>query len=180
MDTQFGIGQPVTRFEDPRLLRGEGRYINDLVLPRMAHLAYVRSPHPHARIVSIDAAAARAAPGVLGVFTVEDLERDGVGATAPTLKRSRPDGAPMFWRAHPGLAKGKVRHVGDPVAIVAAETHAQAKDAAERVIVDYDALPVTGASEPKGAEPCPEPPGDPKSPRTNPGSGSSDTSSGSA
>ncbi|HUN69618.1 MAG TPA: xanthine dehydrogenase family protein molybdopterin-binding subunit [Burkholderiales bacterium] len=143
MDTQFGIGQPVTRFEDPRLLRGEGRYINDLVLPRMAHLAYVRSPHPHARIVSIDAAAALAAPGVLGVFTVEDLERDGVGATAPTLKRSRPDGAPMFWRAHPGLAKGKVRHVGDPVAIVAAETHAQAKDAAELVAVDYDALPVS-------------------------------------
>jgi carbon-monoxide dehydrogenase large subunit len=139
----FGIGQPVTRFEDPRLLRGEGRYINDLVLPGMAHLAYVRSPHPHARIVSIEAAGARAAPGVLGVFTAEDLERDGVGTTAPTLKRSRPDGAPMFWRAHPGLAKGKVRHVGDPVAIVAAETLAQAKDAAELVSVDYDALPVS-------------------------------------
>jgi aerobic carbon-monoxide dehydrogenase large subunit len=139
----FGIGQPVTRFEDPRLLRGEGRYINDLVLPGMAHLAYVRSPHPHARIVSIEAAGARAAPGVLGVFTAEDLERDGVGTTAPTLKRSRPDGAPMFWRAHPGLARGKVRHVGDPVAIVAAETLAQAKDAAELVAVDYDALPVT-------------------------------------
>jgi carbon-monoxide dehydrogenase large subunit len=139
----FGIGQPVTRFEDPRLLRGEGRYINDLVLPGMAHLAYVRSPHPHARIVSIEAAGARAAPGVLGVFTAEDLERDGVGTTAPTLKRSRPDGAPMFWRAHPGLAKGKVRHVGDPVAIVVAETLAQAKDAAELVSVDYDALPVS-------------------------------------
>jgi len=143
MNTQFGIGQPVSRFEDPRLLRGEGRYINDLALPRMAHLAYVRSPHPHARIVSVDAAEARASPGVLGVFTVEDLERDGVGATAPSLKRSRPDGAPMFWRAHPGLAKGKVRHVGDPVAIVAAETHAQAKDAAELVMVDYEPLPVS-------------------------------------
>jgi carbon-monoxide dehydrogenase large subunit len=139
-----GIGQPVPRFEDPRLLRGEGRYINDLVLPGMAHLAYVRSPHPHARIVSIDAAGARAAPGVLGVFTIEDLERDGVGTTAPSLKRSRPDGTPMFWRAHPGLAKGNVRHVGDPVAIVVADTLPQAKDAAELVAVEYDALPVTG------------------------------------
>jgi len=139
----FGIGQPVSRFEDPRLLRGEGRYINDLVLPGMAHLAYVRSPHPHARIVAIDAAEARAAPGVLGVFTVEDLEREGIGTTAPSLKRGRADGTPMFWRAHPGLAKGKVRHVGDPVAIVVAETLPQAKDAAERVAVEYDALPLT-------------------------------------
>ena len=139
----FGIGRPVSHFEDPRLLRGEGRYINDLVLPGMAHLAFVRSPHPHARIVSIDAAEARAAPGVLGVFTVEDLERDGVGTTAPSLKRSRPDGKPMFWRAHPGLAKAKVRHVGDPVSIVVAKTLPQAKDAAELVAVEYEALPVT-------------------------------------
>ena len=143
MNEKYGIGQSVSRFEDPRLLRGEGRYINDLALPGMAHIAYLRSPHTHARIVSIDAAEARAAPGVLGVFTVEDLERDGVGTTAPSLKRSRPDGSPMFWRAHPGLAKGKVRHVGDPVAIVVAETLAQAKDAAERVAIEYDALPVS-------------------------------------
>jgi len=140
-DAAYGIGQPVTRFEDPRLLRGEGRYVNDIALAGMAHLAYVRSPHAHARIVSIDAADARAAPGVLGVYTVEDLEGDGIGTTAPALKRTRPDGAPMFWRAHPGLAKAKVRHVGDPVAIVVAETLAQAKDAAELVAVDYDALP---------------------------------------
>src|SRR5271167_387382 len=119
MSEKFGIGQPVPRFEDPRLLRGEGRFINDLVVPGMAQIAYVRSPHAHARIVSIDSTAALAAPGVLGVFAIEDLERDGVGATAPSLKRSRPDGKPMFWRAHPGLAKGMVRHVGDPVAIVA-------------------------------------------------------------
>ena len=110
MNGKFGIGQPVPRFEDPRLLRGEGRFIHDLVLPGMAHLVLVRSPHAHARIAAIDAGAARAAPGVLGVFTIEDLERDGVGTTAPSLKRSRPDGTPMFWRAHPGLAKGKVRH----------------------------------------------------------------------
>ena len=143
MTGRFGIGQPVTRFEDPRLLRGEGRFIHDLQLERQAHLVFVRSPHAHARIVSIDTAAARAAPGVVGVFTVEDLERDGLGTTAPSIKRNRPDGSPMFWRAHPGLAKGKVRHVGDPVAIVVAETLAQAKDAAEPVAVEYEDLPVT-------------------------------------
>ena len=152
MNEKYGIGQSVSRFEDPRLLRGEGRYVNDLARPGMAHIAYVRSPHARARINGIDAADARAAPGVLGVFTIEDLERDGIGSTAPTSKRSRPDGKPMFWRAHPGLAKGMVRYVGDPVAIVAAETHALAKDAAERVLVDYEALP---ASEPVWEE-CPD------------------------
>jgi len=145
MNEQFGIGQSVSRFEDPRLLRGEGRYVNDLGLPRQAHLVLLRSPHAHARIVSIDTAAALAAPGVLGVYTVADLERDGVGTTAPTFKRSRPDGSPMFWRAHPGLAKDRVRHVGEPVAAVVAESVAQAKDAADLVAVDYDALPVDGA-----------------------------------
>jgi carbon-monoxide dehydrogenase large subunit len=142
-DAANGIGQPVTRFEDPRLLRGEGRFIHDITVPGMAQIAYVRSPHARARIVSIDSAAARAAPGVLGVYTVADLEQDGIGTTAPALKRSRPDGKPMFWRAHPGLAKGMVRHVGDPVAIVVAETLPQAKDAAEQVLVDYEAQPVT-------------------------------------
>ena len=145
MNEQFGIGQSVSRFEDPRLLRGEGRYVNDLAAAGQAHLVLLRSPHAHARIVSIDASAALAAPGVLGVFTVADLERDGVGTTAPGIKRSRPDGSPMFWRAHTGLAKDKVRHVGEGVAAVVAETVAQAKDAAELVMVEYDALPVDGA-----------------------------------
>lgn len=143
MNEKVGIGQPVPRFEDPRLLRGEGRFVNDIAVAGMAHLAYVRSPHARARIVALAAAEALAAPGVVGVFTVEDLERDGIGTTAPALKRSRPDGQPMFWRAHPGLARGMVRHVGDPVAIVAAETPAQARDAAERVAVEYEALPVS-------------------------------------
>jgi len=141
MNEKFGIGQPVTRFEDPRLLRGEGNFIADMDLPRQAHMALVRSPHAHARIVSVDASAALALPGVLGVFTAEDLARDGLRTTAPTLKRSRPDGSPMFWRAHPGLARGKVQHVGDPVAAVLAETAALAKDAAELVSVEYEELP---------------------------------------
>ena len=145
MDTvqKLGIGQPISRYEDPRLLRGEGRYVNDLALPGMAHIVYVRSPHARARIVSVNAAAALEAPGVLGVYTIEDLKRDGLKTTAVTLKRSRPDGSPGFWKAHPGLAEGLVRHVGDPVAIVAAETFQLAKDAAELVEVEYDALPVT-------------------------------------
>src|SRR5512132_878897 len=145
MNEQFGIGQPVSRFEDPRLLRGEGRYVNDIVVPGQVHLVLLRSPHAHARIVSMDASAALAAPGVLGVYTVADLERDGIGTTAPTFKRSRPDGSPMFWRAHPGLAREKVRHVGEPVAAVVAESVAQAKDAADLVAVEYEALAVDGA-----------------------------------
>jgi len=149
MNEKYGVGQPVPRFEDPRLLRGEGRFIHDIVAQGMAHLAYVRSPHARARIVKVDAAPALAAPGVLGVYTIADLERDGIGTTAPSLKRTRPDGKPGFWRPYPGLAKELVRHVGDPVAIVVAESLAQAKDAAELVAVDYDALPV---SEPVWAE----------------------------
>ncbi|MGH8766082.1 MAG: xanthine dehydrogenase family protein molybdopterin-binding subunit, partial [Burkholderiales bacterium] len=152
MNEKYGIGQPVTRFEDPRLLRGEGRYVQDVALPGMAHIAYVRSPHARARIVSVERAAALAAPGVLGVYTIEDMERDGIGTTAPALKRSRPDGEPGFWRPHLGLAKDIARHVGDPVAIVAAQTQALARDAAELVKVEYQALPVT---DPVWAE-CPD------------------------
>ncbi len=158
---EFGIGQPVRRFEDDRLLRGEGRFLHDLDVPGAAHLALVRSPHAHARIVSIDAAAAAASPGVLGVFTEDDLARDGIGTPEVTIARKRPDGSPMFWRAHAGLARGRVRYVGDPVVAVVAATSAQAKDAAERVLVEYEALPsVTATAEAAGAvavwDECPD------------------------
>jgi len=138
---EFGIGQPVERFEDPRLLRGEGRFVDDLQLPGQAHLVLVRSPHAHARIAAVDLTAARAAPGVLGVFTAQDLLADGLGTSRVALARKRPDGSPMFWRAHPGLARERVRHVGDPVAAVVAETLAQAKDAADLVAIEFEALP---------------------------------------
>ena len=138
---EFGIGQPVERFEDPRLLTGAGRFVDDVAPPGAAHLVLVRSPHAHARIAGVDLATARAAPGVLGAFTVDALEADGLGTTRVALQRKRPDGSPMFWRAHPGLAKDFVRHVGDPVAAVVARTLAQAKDAAELIEVDYEALP---------------------------------------
>ena len=138
---EFGIGQPVPRFEDPRLLRGQGRFVDDVSLPGQACMVVVRSPHAAARIRSIDAAAAARAPGVLAVLTGDDLAADGLGTTAVSFKRQRPDGSPMFARPHPGLARGRVRYVGDPVAIVIADTVARAKDAAEQVAVDYEPLP---------------------------------------
>ncbi|MBT3536262.1 MAG: xanthine dehydrogenase family protein molybdopterin-binding subunit, partial [Rhodospirillaceae bacterium] len=139
--TKFGIGQPVKRYEDPRLLTGKGRFINDVNLAGQAQAVVVRSPHAHARIVSIDTSSARAAPGVLAVYTGEDVATDGLGTMAPTVQRKRPDGGPMFARSHPGLALGWVRYVGDPFALVVAETLMQAKDAAELIEVSYDDLP---------------------------------------
>ena len=138
---KFGIGQPVTRFEDPRLLRGQGHFINDANLPGQAHAVILRSPHAHARIVRIDAAAALASAGVLAVFTEADLAADGLGMMRVNLQRKRPDGSPLFYSPHPGLARGHVRYVGDPVAMIVAETANQARDAAELVDVAYDPLP---------------------------------------
>src|SRR5689334_2994043 len=138
---QFGIGQSIKRFEDVRLLRGEGRFHADVNLPNQVHAILVRSPHAHARIRAIDADAARRAPGVLAVFTGADVARDGLGTMKMTLKRTRPDGSPMFAPPHRGLAVDRARHVGDPVALVVAQTHAQAEDAADLVRVDYEPLP---------------------------------------
>src|SRR4249920_496681 len=119
---EFGIGQAVPRFEDPRLVRGQGRFVNDVNLPGQAHAYVLRSPHAHARIRSIDTASAAAAPGVLGVFTGDDVAADGLGTTVMSLKRKRPDGSPMFAPPHLGLARGRVRYVGDPVALIVADT----------------------------------------------------------
>ena len=119
---QFGIGQPIKRFEDQRLLRGEGRFHNDVNLPGQAHAVIVRSTHAHARIRSIDTAAALASPGVVAVFTGADLAQDNLGTMQMTLKRKRPDGSPMFASPHRGLTADRVRYVGDPVAMVIAET----------------------------------------------------------
>ena len=161
--TKYGIGQPVSRFEDPRLLRGRGRYQDDVNLPRQAYAVFLRSPHAHAWIGAIDTAAAAAAPGVLAAYTGEDVARDGLGTMSVRLQRKRPDGSPMFARPHPGLARGKVRHVGDPVAMIVAETSAQARDAADLIAVDYDPLPLvtdTAAAGQPGAPPvwdeCPD------------------------
>ena len=142
---EFGIGQSIPRFEDPRLLRGQGRFVDDINLPGQAYMVVVRSPHAAARIRSIDVAAAAAAPGVAAVLTGDDFAAEGFGTTAVSFKRQRPDGSPMFARPHPGLARGRVRYVGDPVAVVIADTTAQAKDAAELVAIDYEPLPAVGS-----------------------------------
>jgi carbon-monoxide dehydrogenase large subunit len=158
---QFGIGQAITRFEDQRLLRGEGRFQHDVNLPGQCHAVIVRSVHAHARIRSIDAHAAREAPGVVAVFTGADLAQDKLGTMKMTLKRKRPDGSPMFAPPHRGLAQDRVRYVGDPVAVVIAETLAGAEDAAELIRIEYEPLPsVTSTAEAIGGAPvwddCPD------------------------
>jgi carbon-monoxide dehydrogenase large subunit len=138
---KFGIGQSVTRFEDVRLLKGEGRYLNDVNLSGQAHAVVLRSPHAHARIRGIDVDRALKSPGVLAVYTGADVERDGLGTMKMNLRRKRPDGSPMFAPPHRGLSQERVRYVGDPIAFVIAETLGQAKDAADLIQVDYDPLP---------------------------------------
>jgi len=144
---KFGIGQSVQRFEDPRLLRGHGQFVNDTFLHNQAHAVVLRSPHAHAVIKSVDVSAATAASGVLAVYSGADYAAAGLGAPAPTMKRTRIDGSPMFARGHPVLAKDRVHYVGEPVALIVAETLAQARDAAELVEIDYQSLPavVNGA-----------------------------------
>jgi carbon-monoxide dehydrogenase large subunit len=142
----FGIGQSVRRFEDGRLLRGRGRFHDDLNLPGQAHAVVVRSVHAHARVLGIDTAAALAAPGVVAVLTGADLARAGLGTMRTTLRRRRPDGSPMFAPPHRGLSTDHVRYVGDPIALVVAETRAQAEDAAELVAVAYEPLPSVTAT----------------------------------
>jgi len=145
---QFGIGQPVRRFEDKRLLRGNGRFQGDVTIAGQAHAVVLRSPHAHARIKSLDIAPALAAPGAIAVLTGDDLAAAKLGAMGVPFQRKRPDGSPMFARAFMGLAQGTVRYVGEPVAFVVSETLAQAKDAAELVEVDYEVLPsVTDTAE---------------------------------
>ena len=139
--TRFGIGQSVRRVEDARFLRGLGRFVDDLHLPHECHGALVLSPHAHARIVRIDAARARAAPGVLCVLTGGDALADGLGALPP-LFLPEDFGAPKGFRTlRPLLAHERVRFVGERVAFVVAGTAAQARDAAELLDVDYAPLP---------------------------------------
>jgi len=137
---RFGIGQSVPREEDPKLLRGEGRYTDDLALPSQAYAHVLRSPYAHGVIRGIDTAAALAMPGVLAVITAADLAAYGPMRCAMPLKSI--DGTPLISTERPPLAGDKVRFVGDPVAVVVAETRMQAKDGAEAVVLDIDPLPV--------------------------------------
>ena len=141
MTTKFGMAQPVRRVEDPRLLMGAGRYTDDIVLPGMLFGVVLRSPHAAARIKSINTDAAKAVPGVAAVYTSADLKADGIQPMPCAALVQNRDGTPQAAPPHPALAEGAVRHVGDPVAFIVAETTKQARDAAELVEVDYDILP---------------------------------------
>ncbi|HEY6982245.1 xanthine dehydrogenase family protein molybdopterin-binding subunit [Reyranella sp.] len=141
---KFGIGQSVRRVEDPRLLTGGGRYTDDTRLSTPAARLYVlRSPHAHADIRKIDTTAANKAAGVLLVFTGEDVKKAGFGDLPCLVPIDNRDGTSRADTPRPMLAQGRVRHVGDPVAMVVAETLEQAKDAAELIEVDYAPLPHT-------------------------------------
>lgn len=145
---EFAIGQPVTRFEDPRLLRGGGRYVDDVSAANQAYCYILRAGHAHAIINRIDTTAARKAPGVVAVLTGDDW----TASKLPDLpvgngKFKRPNGDPLYRPPFPGLTRDKVRFAGDYVAMVIAETLAQAQDASELIEVDYDPLPVIVSTE---------------------------------
>jgi len=148
------IGESVRRKEDYRFLTGAGQYTDDVVLANQAHAVFVRSPHAHANVVSIDVAAAKAAPGVLDVFVGADVANDKINGLPCGWLITSTDGQPMKEPPHPILAQGKVRYVGDHVAMVVAETLEHARNAAELVEVNYDVLPAVvdvGAAQKAGA-----------------------------
>jgi carbon-monoxide dehydrogenase large subunit len=136
-----GIGASVRRKEDFRFLAGRGQYTDDINRPGQTYAHMLRSPHAHAEIRSIDTSAAKAMPGVCAVFVGEDMAAENIGGIPCGWQIHNKDGSPMAEPMHPALALGKVRHVGDPVAVVIAETRAQARDAAEAIVVDYAPLP---------------------------------------
>ena len=138
---EFAIGQPVPRFEDPRLVKGGGRYVADMMFPGTAFGYVLRSPHAHARIRSIATEKAKAAPGVLAVLTGADYRASGFGDLPVPGGLKRREGAPGYRPRYPALVEDRVRMIGDYVAFVVAETYYQAVDAAELIEVDYEPLP---------------------------------------
>jgi len=140
-----GIGVSVRRKEDARFLSGHGNYTDDINRPGQLYAYIRRSDRPHAKINGIDTAAASKAPGVAAVFTGADMAADNVGGLPCGWQIHNKDGSPMAEPPHPVLAVGKVRHVGDPVAVVIAETKQQAKDAAEQIAIDYQDLPAAAS-----------------------------------
>ncbi|HTV88248.1 MAG TPA: xanthine dehydrogenase family protein molybdopterin-binding subunit [Stellaceae bacterium] len=158
-----GIGAAPKRREDQRFLTGRGRYLDDLAFDNLAHAVVLRSPHAHARIGAIDAAAARRLRGVLTVLTAADAKADGLRPLSPTAVANTQTGDPFAFAPQPLLAEGKVRYVGEPVALIVADSHNLALDAAELVTVDYAPLPAVtdpqAARLPGAPEIAPEGPG---------------------
>ena len=144
---KFGMGQSVRRTEDLRLITGHGNYTDDVDLPQQAFAVFARSPHAHAKLLSVDVSAAREAPGVIAVLTFDEIEAMGAGRLTCLAPLKSRDGSSFKGSEQPFLAHGKVRFVGEAVAMVIAETPAQAKDAADLVMVDYDPLDAVGTLE---------------------------------
>ena len=152
--TSTGIGAAVRRKEDHRFITGKGRYTDDINRPGQAHAYFLRSPHAHAKIKSLDVREAKSKPGVVAILTGDDIAADKVGGLICGWMIHSKDGSPMKAGAHPALAQGKVRYVGDHVAVVIAETLGEAKDAAEAIRVDYEVLPAevdTATAQSQGA-----------------------------
>lgn len=137
---KFGIGQAATRIEDTRLTTGAGKYVDDVQLDNQSYALFVRSPHAHADILSIDKSDAEQLPGVLGIYTVDDLKADGINDIPCMAPVENIDGSGSVMTPRPALAQDRVRHVGDAVALIVAETMDQARDAADAVFVDYQSL----------------------------------------
>ena len=144
---KFGIGQSVTRVEDQRFTRGAGTYIEDVSLDNETVGVFVRSPHAHARIVEIDRDSVTGLPGILAVYTGEDLRADSIGDVPCGADVNNIDGTPCVKPARPALAIDRVRHVGDAVALIVAETKQQALDAADQLWIDYELLDATVETE---------------------------------
>jgi carbon-monoxide dehydrogenase large subunit len=138
---ETGVGASVKRKEDQRFITGKGNYTDDINRPGQAYAVFVRSPHAHANVKKVDTSAAMKSPGCVAVFTGADVAADKVGGLICGWMIHSKDGSPMKAGAHPALATGKVRYVGDQVAVVIAETLSQARDAAEQVKVDDETLP---------------------------------------
>jgi carbon-monoxide dehydrogenase large subunit len=153
---KFGIGQPVRRHEDLRLITGQGRYTDDVTLPNMAQAFVLRSPMAHAGIKKIDAAPARKIPGVVFVATGEDVRADGIGDIPCATPLNNRDGSPRKDTPRPILAVGKVRHAGQPVALIVAETLTAARDAAEAIEIEYEQLPAVTEAKDALAEGAPQ------------------------
>src|SRR6185295_1648370 len=138
---ETGIGAAVRRKEDFRFITGKGQYTDDISRPGQTYIHFVRSPHAHAKIKKIDATAAKTMPGVVAVLTGADLAADKIGNLICGWAISSKDGTPMKMSAHPAIANEKANHVGDAVAVVVAETLAQAKEIGEKLVIDYEVLP---------------------------------------
>ncbi len=150
------IGRPQRRREDDRFLVGRGAYLDDLAFDRLAHAVVLRSPHAHAQIGSVEVEAARAAPGVLAVLTAAEASADGLLPLLPNVVANTETGEPFAFAPQPLLAQEKVRYVGEPVALIVAETRATALDAAELVAVAYAPLPAVVTAEAAQAPDAPQ------------------------